>query len=50
MRCDMCGKNGKTKTIIHRGFIFRACTDGNKINVRTGKKISCYSIYGKGGK
>ena len=47
MRCDMCGASqAKTKKIMRRGNILRACTDGHKINLRTGKKISCYDIYG----
>jgi ribosome-binding protein aMBF1 (putative translation factor) len=46
MRCDMCGASqAKTKKIMWGGNMLRACTDGGKINVRTGERISCYQIY-----
>jgi len=49
MRCDMCGASqAKTKKIMYRGHQMRACTDGGKVNIKTGQLMSCYSIYGGG--
>ena len=48
MRCHMCGSSqAKTRPIQYRGNTLRACIDASKINVKTGERISCYSIYGE---
>jgi len=45
----MCGgSQARTKAIVFNGHEMRACTDGGKVNVRTGERISCFDIYGGG--